>query len=71
MSLCQSHLWRPVYLDEVSIVLLRNRPENRPWIDRFEVNCSTHQFVPPTQASRRELSNFYANSGSVPVVTEP
>ncbi len=65
MSLCQSHLWRPVYLDEVSIVLLRNRPENRPWIDRFEVNCSTQQFVPPTQASRRELSNFYANSGSV------
>lgn len=62
-SLCQSHLWRPVYLDEVSIVLLRNRPENRPWLDRFEVNCSTHQFVPPTQASRRELSNFYANSG--------
>jgi len=64
-SLCQSHLWRPVYLDEVSIVLLRNRPENRPWIDRFEVNCNTQPFVPPTQASRKELSNFYANSGSV------
>jgi tetratricopeptide (TPR) repeat protein len=65
MSLCQSHLWRPVYLDEVSIVLLRNRPENRPWVDRFEVNCSSHQFLPPTQVSRRELSNFYANLGSV------
>ena len=63
MSLCHNHLWRPVYLDEVSIVLLRNRPENRPWIDRLEVNCSTHQFAPPTQASGRELSNFYANSG--------
>ncbi len=63
MSLCQSHLWRPVYLDEVSIVLLRNRPQNRPWIDRYEVNCDSHQFVPPTPASRRELSNFYANSG--------
>jgi len=65
ISLCQSHLWRPVYLDEVSIILLRNRPENRPWIDRLEVNCNTQQFVPPTQASRKELSNFYANSGSV------
>jgi Tfp pilus assembly protein PilF len=64
MSLCQSHLWRPVYLDEVSIVMLRNRPENRPWIDRFEVNCSSHQFLPSTQLSSRELSNFYANSGS-------
>jgi len=65
MSLCQSQLWRPVYLDEVSIVLLRNRPENRPWIDRLEVNCSRHQFLPPTQVSRRELSNFYANLGGV------
>ena len=63
MSLCQSHQWRPVYLDETSIVLLRNRPENRPWLERFEVNCGTHQFAPPAQASSRELSNFYANSG--------
>ena len=63
MSLCRSHLWRPVYLDEVSMVLLRIRPENRPWIDRFEVNCGTHQFVPPTNASRRELSTFYYHSG--------
>lgn len=65
MSLCQSQLWRPVYLDEVSMVLLRNRPENRQWIDRFEVNCSNHQFVPPAQASRSELTNFYDNSGTV------
>jgi Tfp pilus assembly protein PilF len=63
MLLCQSHLWRPVYLDEVSIVLLRNRPENRRWIDRFEVNCGTHQFAPPPNLSRRELSTFYYNSG--------
>ena len=63
MSLCRSHLWRPVYLDEISIVLLRNRPENRPWIDRFEVNCGTHEFVPPANLSRRELSIFYYNSG--------
>lgn len=62
-AICQSRLWRPVYMDEVSIVLLRNRPENRPWIDRYEVNCSTHQFVPPEHASRLELANFYANAG--------
>jgi Tfp pilus assembly protein PilF len=64
-SLCQSQRWRPIYLDEVSIVLLRNRPENRPWIDRNEVNCSTHAFAAPKHASRRELSNFYANAGVI------
>jgi tetratricopeptide (TPR) repeat protein len=63
MSLCRSHLWRPVYLDEISIVMLRNRPENRQWIDRLEVNCGTHQFVPPANLSRRELSTFYYNAG--------
>lgn len=65
MSLCQSHLWRPVYMDEVSIVLLRNRPENRPWIDKYEVNCRSQNFTPAPLASRRELSNFYANAGTV------
>ena len=65
MSLCQSRLWRPVYLDEVSIVLLRNRSENRPWIDRYEVDCRTHNFPPPLHASRMELSNFHANAGTV------
>jgi tetratricopeptide (TPR) repeat protein len=37
---CRSQNWRPVYLDEVSIVLLRNVPQNRPWIDRLEVDCA-------------------------------
>lgn len=63
MPLCQSRLWRPVYLDEISIVMLRNRPENRRWIDRFEINCGTHQFAPGANLSRRELSTFYYNSG--------
>jgi len=65
MSLCQSKLWRPVYMDEVSVVLLRNRPENRPWIDRYDINCSTQSFSPPLHASRLELSNFYANTGVI------
>ncbi len=64
VSLCQSREWRPVYMDDVSIVLLRNRPENRPWIDRDEVNCQSHNFTPPN-ASRLELSNFYANVGYI------
>ena len=64
-SLCQSQLWRPIYLDEVSIVLVRNRPENRSWIDRYAVDCRTHQFTPPSNAPRKELSNFYANEGTL------
>jgi len=65
LSLCQSQLWRPIYMDEVSLVLLRNRSENRPWIDRYEVNCQSHNFAPPLHASRGELSNFYANAGAI------
>jgi len=65
MSLCQSQEWRPVYMDDVSIVLLRNRTANRIWIDRDAVNCQTHSFVPPPRASRLELSNFYANAGNI------
>lgn len=30
--------------DEVSIVPVRNRPENRRWINRYPVNSRTHQF---------------------------
>ncbi|HKN16431.1 MAG TPA: tetratricopeptide repeat protein [Candidatus Sulfotelmatobacter sp.] len=64
LSLCQSRQWRPVYLDEVSIVLLRNRHENQPWIDKYEVNCQTQNFAPP-HASRGNLCDFYANAGHV------
>jgi tetratricopeptide (TPR) repeat protein len=64
-SLCQSKEWRPVYLDDVSMVLLRNRSENRRWIDRYEVDCQTHTFTPPFGASHLELASFYANVGDI------
>jgi tetratricopeptide (TPR) repeat protein len=38
---CDSKEWRPVFLDEVSIVLLRRKPETEDLIRRFEVNCTT------------------------------
>jgi hypothetical protein len=65
MSLCRSDQWRPVYMDEVSMVLLRNRSENRPWIDGHTVDCQTHVFTPPPHASPMDLANFYANSGNI------
>lgn len=63
--LCQSNEWRPVYLDEVSLLLLRNRPKNQPWIQRYGVDCQTHIFTPPEHASRNEMGNFYANAGVI------
>ncbi len=62
---CRGQLFRPVYLDEVSVVLLRNSPQNRPWLNRLQIDCSARQFIPPVSASRVALSDFYANAGTV------
>jgi tetratricopeptide (TPR) repeat protein len=65
MSLCKSKQWKPVYMDEVSMVMLRNRRENRAWIDRYGLDCLTHNFLPTASASRLDLANFYANAGDI------
>lgn len=62
---CGATGWRPVYLDEVSLVLVRRTPQNRPWLDRLELDCQNAQFLPPQQASQTELYQFYADSGAV------
>ncbi len=38
---CNSREWRPVYLDEVSIVLVRRKPENEDLIRRLGIDCAT------------------------------
>ena len=38
---CRSVAWRPVYLDEDAIVLVRRTPAAEELIRRFEVDCST------------------------------
>jgi tetratricopeptide (TPR) repeat protein len=38
---CKSRQWRPVYLDETSIVLLRRTPETEDLIRRLQVDCAT------------------------------
>jgi len=67
-SVCQGRLFRPVYMDEVSIVLLRDSPENRPWLDRLQLDCGTHQFTPPASGSSAELADFWADAGSIELV---
>jgi tetratricopeptide (TPR) repeat protein len=64
-AFCGAAEWRPIYLDEVSLVLIRRTEQNKPWIDRLELSCQNAIFTPPPKASRAELYNFYANSGAV------
>lgn len=67
---CASNDWKPVYLDDVSIVLVRNRSENQSLIQRFAIDCAHDQIPAPsanpsTARGRAELYNFYANSASI------
>jgi len=67
---CESSQWTPVYLDEVAIVLLRNRPQNQPWLARMAIDCAHYQIAPPaadpsSARGRADLYNFYANTASI------
>jgi tetratricopeptide (TPR) repeat protein len=48
-NFCTSNLWRPVYLDEVSVVFVRRSPETEGLIQRFPVNCATAPLPATTQ----------------------
>lgn len=61
---CRSQNWRPVYLDEVSMLVLRNVPQNRPWLDRFQLDCGKHPFTEPS-GSRIDRFNAYSNRASL------
>ncbi|HUI84323.1 MAG TPA: tetratricopeptide repeat protein [Candidatus Binatia bacterium] len=40
-DLCYGSNWRPVYLDELAIILLRRKPDNEDLISRLQVTCPT------------------------------
>jgi tetratricopeptide (TPR) repeat protein len=68
---CHSKNWKPVYLDDVSILLVRNRPENADLLSRAAVRCDTIHFTPPPAAigdswrARAERFNYLMNSASI------
>jgi hypothetical protein len=63
---CASPTWRPVYLDEVSAVFLRVRPENEGLIDRLQIQCATAPLpAVPSQRSTTEAFNQWANAAAV------
>jgi tetratricopeptide (TPR) repeat protein len=65
MAFCQSANWSPIYMDEISLVLVRNIPSNRPWIDRLQIDCRIQRLVPPPSASRKDLYDYFANAGGM------
>ncbi len=66
LDFCSSNTWKPVYLDEVSAVFVRNTPENQALIQRFPVNCATAPLPAATnQTSRAGQFNAWANAAAV------
>lgn len=68
---CHSTDWKPIYVDDVSIVFLRNRPENAQLLERFSVTCEKSTLPAPAAANgdswqaRAQRFNFLVNSASV------
>jgi tetratricopeptide (TPR) repeat protein len=65
LSFCASANWRPVYMDETALVLLRNTAVNQPWLDRLRIDCFTQKLVPPPSVSRKDLYDFWASAGGL------
>ncbi len=69
---CASNDWKPVYLDEVSVIFVRNRPENMPWLSRLAIDCrNVNITLPPALAGalpwrrRAEVFNYHGHTGSI------
>jgi tetratricopeptide (TPR) repeat protein len=68
---CHSDAWKPVYLDDVSVIYLRNRPENANAIRRLGISCENAPIEPPATASgnsfraRAERFNYLMNAASI------
>jgi tetratricopeptide (TPR) repeat protein len=68
---CHSKNWKPVYIDDVSILVVRDRPENANLLSRATVRCEAVHLTPPPAAmgnsfrARAERFNFLMNSASI------
>jgi tetratricopeptide (TPR) repeat protein len=69
---CRSQTWRPVYLDEVAAIFVRNRPENAAWISRLQIDCASVPLPSPSFTGAGpwlqrsgDLYNAYANAGAI------
>ena len=68
---CESKEWKLVYLDDASVVFVRNRPENSEVLRKFAQSCGTAAIASPPLAptnfyrARAERFNFFMNAGSI------
>jgi tetratricopeptide (TPR) repeat protein len=63
---CDSQSWRPVYLDETSVVFIRRAPESENLIQRLQIDCETAP-LPKIAPAGADLNAFnqWANSAVV------
>lgn len=68
-NFCHSKTWTPVYMDEVSVVILRRTPETEALAERLQIDCDKKTFDVPTAASvgraKMDAFNAWANAGGV------
>src|SRR5579863_4487339 len=68
---CTSNAWKPVYLDDVAIVFVRNRPENAGLIGRLGIRCENAPIAPPDAAigesfrAKAERFTYLMNAASI------
>jgi len=63
---CNSSNWRPIYLDEISAVFVRWKPETVDLIKRLQVDCATTSLpAGPLVHSSTGSFNQWANAASV------
>jgi tetratricopeptide (TPR) repeat protein len=63
---CASETWRPVFLDEVSVVFLRRTPATKDLIERLQIDCrrAPIPMVPP-QTGDSVAFNQWSNAATV------
>lgn len=68
---CESKEWKLVYLDDVSALFVRNRPENGEVLRKFTLNCGAAAIASPplepgnSYRARAERFNYFMNAGSI------
>jgi tetratricopeptide (TPR) repeat protein len=67
-AFCQSRLWRPVYMDEVSAVLVRRTAATEGLVDRLQIDCQKVQFATGVKAARDKASRFNAMASAAGVL---
>ena len=68
---CASKSWKLVYLDDVAVIFVRNRPESAGLIDKAGIRCDSAPISPPAGASgesfraKAERFTYLMNTASI------